>query len=206
MAIALDAVSNGTATTTSPLTWSHTCTGSDLILVVGVNIYSAGTPNCSGVTYNGVSLTLIGSKRTYFSELGQISLWYLLNPVTGANTVSVSFTGTVANCDAGAVSYTGVAQSGQPDAVAGATTQTSANPSVTVTTVADNCWVVGLLGNTSGPSTANLTERYTPNASGFEGSYQDTNAPKTPAGGQAIGWTDAAPGSWSMQAASFAPA
>ena len=205
LAIAYDTVSNGTETTTSPLTWSHTCTGSNLILVTGVNIGNGSSPNCSGVTYNSVSLTLVGSERLYGSSLGQISLWYLLNPATGANTVSVSFSGTTVTCDAGAVSYSGVAQSGQPDAIAGTTDSTASNPSVTVTTIADNCWVAGLLGNVSGPSTANLTERYTPNASTYEGSYQDTNAVKTPAGDQAVGWTDTVPGSWSIQAASFAP-
>jgi hypothetical protein len=203
MAIAYDAASTGTATTTSPLTWSHTCTGSDRILFVGVNVYVFSSPECTGVTYNGVAMTLVGSRRETTFGINEVSLWYLINPASGSNTVSVSFTGgTGVTCIAGAVSYTGVDQTSQPDAVSGGTGSMS-TPTRTVTTVADKCWVIGVLGTWANDPTPDLTERCTGAISSGTFSLQDTNGPKTPAGGQAVSWTGSS--TWAIQAASFDP-
>jgi hypothetical protein len=145
-------------------------------------------------------MTLIGSQRS--TAFGITALYYLLNPATGSHTISIGFGGTSPTCNAGAVSWTGVAQSGQPDAVAG-NTGSSLNPSVTVTTSADNCWVVGVLID-SGSPTAGLTNRYTGAVNTQYISFQDTNGVKHPAGGQSVNWTDASL-TWGIQAASFAP-
>ena len=201
MAIAFNATTNGIETATSPLTFSHTPAGANRLLVVAVLIGSGTSSDCSGVTFKTVALTLIGSKRT-IGTTGQVSLWYLINPSTGAGTVSVSFSGTGVTCDATATTYTGVQQTDQPEAIAGES-GSAGNPAVTVTTVRNGSWVVGVLGNTSGPSTADLTERSAFAAEAIEASYQDTNAAVTPAGNQAVSWTDAVPGNYGLQAASF---
>ena len=44
MAIALDTVTQASATATSPLTWSHVCTGSNLYLVVVVAVTNEHPP------------------------------------------------------------------------------------------------------------------------------------------------------------------
>ena len=120
MAIALNVASAGTNTTTSPLTWSHTCTGSNLVLIVAVGCRAIGA-SISTPTYNGVSMTLLGSQRTMTASV--VALYYLLNPAAGSNTISVAFGGTSANCNGGAVSWTGVKQTAQPDAVSGISDQ-----------------------------------------------------------------------------------
>ena len=58
MAIVYDASSTGAETTSSPLTWTHTCTGSNRLLVVGISTAHALSPNCTGVTYNGTAATV----------------------------------------------------------------------------------------------------------------------------------------------------
>ena len=125
MAVAFDAATKSLETTTSPLTWSHTCTGSNLLLVVGITTSHSTSPNCTGVTYNGVSMTKIGADRDYVG--GETTLWYLLAPTTGANTISAAFTGGAGTerCFGVSVSYTGVAQTGQPDAVSRGTSNGS---------------------------------------------------------------------------------
>src|SRR3990167_10978175 len=130
MAIAFNATTNGTETATSPLTFSHTPAGANRLLVVAVLVGSGTDPDCSGVTYNGVAMTLVGSKRA-ISTLGQVSLWYILNPATGAHNAVVSFSGTSVTCDATATTYTGAGQSGQPEAIAGESGN-AGNPAVTV--------------------------------------------------------------------------
>ena len=58
--IAFDATANGQDSNVASLTWSHTCTGSDLVLIVGVSTRGGdGDAVPTGVTYNGVAMTLI---------------------------------------------------------------------------------------------------------------------------------------------------
>lgn len=140
-AIAYDATSTGTYTTTSPLAWSHTCTGSQRILFVSI---STPTDAVTGVTYAGVSMTLVGKSSYPGSGRNGASLWYLINPASGANNISATFTG--ASASGGGVSYTGAKQSGQPDS-SNTKNQGSAENigSISTTVVAADCWmVVGL--------------------------------------------------------------
>lgn len=105
MAIAYDASSKA-ATTTTPLTFSHTCgSGSDRLLVVGVSIRGAVT--VTGITYAAVALT----KIRHDAPGGDVrsELWYLVAPATGANNVVVTMSGDQSFA-AIAQTYTGVHQ------------------------------------------------------------------------------------------------
>lgn len=84
MAVALDTTSAVTGTTTS-LTVSHTTSGSDRVMYVGVLIDS-GSAFEPSVTYNGVSLTKIVEVETS----RYIGLFRLIAPDTGAHDVVVS--------------------------------------------------------------------------------------------------------------------
>lgn len=84
--------SSGTSTTTSPLTWSHTCLSNDKVLVVGTGVAAPkSSQTVTAVTYNGVSMTQIGTALDNVSAGFNISLWYLENPTVGVNTVSATF-------------------------------------------------------------------------------------------------------------------
>lgn len=137
MAIAFDAVGGGASSGSS---FSHTCTGSNLILFVLTLEDPAGGGPVTAVTYNGVSMTNSG--------LGTLvdgtRLWYLYAPATGSNTVAV--TGGAGNGHISA-SYSGAKQSGFPDS-AGANTDTVPNTSIVVSTtvVASDCWFIGYGG------------------------------------------------------------
>ncbi len=182
MAIAFDTKTAFTFSAASTnITYSHTVTGSNTILWVGVSILATAT--IGAVTYNGVAMTQFGG-----GSVGTVAikdyLFYLINPATGANTVSVSQnTSTqVTSCSA---SYTGAAQTGQPDATSlgGPTTTTSYSQSVT--SVADNCFAI-LYGNANGglafTAGTNTTIRNQPEVA-FCGAYMvDSTAAQTPAG------------------------
>lgn len=100
--IAADAISSGVAS------WSHTCTGSNGLLLVACYTLSGNT--VSGITYNGVALTLVGT--TFDVNAIYLSLYALVAPATGTHTIAV--TGTVASSVA--ASYNGVKQTAFPDA------------------------------------------------------------------------------------------
>lgn len=121
----------------SPLTWSHTCSGSERALYVAV-IVGAGTDGSyaiSGVTYNGVALTFLGRRHSNDATFGYVELWRLVNPASGTNTVSVSFTGTLAGSDViigGSVSFNNVDQTTPDENFTSAAGESTA-PSVNVT-------------------------------------------------------------------------
>lgn len=180
MAIAFDATSYSQANGTS-LTVSHTCTGSNRILITGYYNNSGSSDPVTAMTYAGVAMTKIvgsaGSSGIYRA------LYYLIAPATGANDLVVTTSGTVTSGLISA-SYTGVSQAGQPDASGTSIVDTSVtNPvSKSITTVADNCWIVGFYKNDSFQSTTTtgFTNRYAPAYTSER--IGDSNAVKTPAG------------------------
>lgn len=141
MAIALDtSTKSGSAGATS-LTWAHTCTGSNLVLIV-VAAESNGTVPTA--TYNAVSMTSIGGTT---QDGGVMRTFYLIAPATGANNVVVTWSTGGAKA-AAAASYTGCDQVSQPDS---SNTGTSINNALTVSTtvVVSNSWLVGGFAVTS---------------------------------------------------------
>lgn len=190
---AADLGNNGGST--SSLTQAFTVSaGSDRLLVVSL-WGSTGTDVITGVTYNGTALTnihkILGGRWLH--------MWYLLNPSSGSNNVVISASG---NDWIGATvgEWTGVAQSGQPDAAA-----EDADSDASVTTVADNCWAIlaGYANNTIAASTG-TTERARSDA--FDnGILGDSNGPITPAGAYSMAITGGG-GANAVIVASFSPA
>lgn len=115
MTVALDAVSSGVLSGTS-LTVAHTCTGSNLALVVSVVCNNSTDTVGSGtsvVTYNGVSMgAAVAEHITYNGN--RVRQYVLVNPATGTHNIVV----TPASSAVGgmvAVSFTGVDQTAPTD-------------------------------------------------------------------------------------------
>jgi len=117
MAVAFDAVGPSSAGTANPsltpsLSWSHTCSGSNRLLVVGVAVGTTGSDASfvTTATYNGVAMTSISKVHSDNQTNGYIQMFYLVNPDSGSNTVAITNN---SNCDlaGGSVSFTGVDQS-----------------------------------------------------------------------------------------------
>lgn len=204
MAIAFDAVSGaqtvGSAHTSQ--TWSHTCSGSDLILFVIIGTYnSLGGGKISGVTYGGVAMTRYNGEQAQQSNQ-QVSVYYLLNPSTGANNVVASFASqTYSWCSA--ASYSGVSQSGFPDNEVDST-GTGTSISSTITPVASDCWLVMLvMGNRQKSASTGATYRGQSGA-GQGTAIADSNG--TVSGSTTIAMTQTVSDSWSYRTFSIAPA
>lgn len=219
-AIVIDVATNDTFSGTSANTYSATCTGSDLLIAIGTSTKSlTTTPTVvSAVTYNTVGATKARADTKASSTRSvESSVWLLHNPATGAHTVSTTFSGgSTPQQLSGSVSYTGASQTSTADASNGTTgTASSGDKTFVVTTVADNCWVLCavILSSSSGDAsfTADQTQRWNVVRAGSieAAGGEDTNGPKTPAGGQTMGWTiggsTGAAQCWSMTGASFAP-
>lgn len=120
--------------------FSYTCSGTDRLLVVIAT--GDSSQQTTAITYGGVSMTSLteySANNTGGANLQQVEVWYLINPASGSNTLSVSRNGYGRLAVA---SYTGVDQVSPIDSWA--TTSSSGNPqSVSTTVVKSNCWLVG---------------------------------------------------------------
>ena len=132
MALAADAKSSSSGTNADTLTWSHVCTGTDLILLVGVTTGNSPIAAATDITYNGVSLTKIDAQ-----ELApcRSELWYLIAPTTGTHDIVVTLADMVSAVTGGARSFTGADQS-TPLGTAAKAAGTTTPVTVTVTSAA----------------------------------------------------------------------
>lgn len=149
LAIAYDA-GNSTLFGASPRSFSLTTTGSNRLMVFNS---SSLNDNANRATYNSVTSTFIN--KTTYPGVGRTgtSADYLIAPATGSNTASFSASSNLMGL---AANYTGMKQSGQPDASA-VTTDTSTTITATVTVGVTGCWLLGLSSDSSGSSYANGT-------------------------------------------------
>lgn len=115
------------------------CTGADFLVASIICQYADGV---TAVTYNGVSMTLAVKEVDESQFNSTVYLYYLANPATGSNTLSVTVSGSPSTAVMG-TALSGVASTGQPDATA-TLDQEAGSPSTattTITTVADNSWI-----------------------------------------------------------------
>lgn len=166
---------------------SHTTSGSDRLLMV--YIYST-IDNITGVSYNGVSATFVQKQLMTGAASGQyIHEYILINPASGANNVTVTSSSGMGGYIS-AVSYTGCKQTGQPDNSA----KQAANPvtslTTSLTTVADNCWLVGYAYMNGSLAAGTDTTLRGGSVSGVL-QAMDSNAAKSPAGSYGLTTTGA---------------
>lgn len=203
-AIAFDATSEGNTTGTS-YTLAHTTSGTNRLLLVHL-LTNNTTDIITGITYAGVSMSRISAVQT---DVGGNLFGYvygLVNPASGTNNivVSASASSLIGLQD---VSYTGVAQTGLPDA-----TQNSGGVDITnswtapVTTVADNAWhFVAIRTGTISTVSGGGINRLNTNFGGVQTTF-DSNAAITPAGVHNITGTSANATQNYYISVSFAPA
>lgn len=152
MAIAFDAFSNGTYNSGGNSTIAFTCTGANRFLVV--NVLGDTTDTTTGVTYAGVSMTLVTKVAPSGSNTNWNYIFILIAPASGTNNVIVTTTNqTITSIK----SFTGCNQTTQPDASA---TQTGAyvansNLALSVTSTVTSCWISASIISSNGAWTSN---------------------------------------------------
>lgn len=215
MAIALDVGTNsGNKAGFSTYSFNHTCTGTNLCLVVVVTEKQTSfhSPvDVTGITYNTVALTKIRSDISSGANGHLSSMWYLTGPATGTHSVAVTFAGTADNSITSSLSFTGVDQSASLDANNGKNSpSTDSAITNTVTTIADNAWVIDVVYSDKASAT------FTANGSQVRDFHIDNTStgnhlvshfgPKTPAGSTTMAWTPSTTsGNWNQSIASLTP-
>jgi len=178
MAIAFDNSTTFAAASDTSHTFSHTVSGADRLLVINV-YFSSATSVTASATYNGVSATFVAFSSQNSSR---VTTLYLIAPATGANDVVVTLS-VAKDVDIIVASYTGCHQSTQLDASGDVKTSTpNTTHTATLTSVADNCWLIAGFRAFSAMSAGTGTSRGTSN----NAILIDGNAAITPAGSSSI--------------------
>lgn len=205
-AIAFDALTDGGTGAAPTLTFSHTTSGTNRILFVDVLGDVSASQLITGVTYAGVSMTKVGERHKTAGNGYWISTWVLANPTSGANNVVVSASsgnlfGNIAT------SYTGVAQTSVVDASTTAENTSATSLTTTLTTVADNTWLHGVMfNNLAETKTAGTNTLIKSNFVSTQGVIIDSNSAQTPAGSKSMTVSgNGGAADWVGVMASFAP-
>lgn len=107
----IDAVTlSGNLANLTTKTWSHTCTGTNRFLLIGLAGFDFNS-NMGGITitYNGVAVPRLGGQ--WGNDSNSTILWGLKNPASGANNIVVSsIPANFLQLGGGAISLTGVHQ------------------------------------------------------------------------------------------------
>lgn len=178
---------NQTTAPTLTSTFTMTATGSNRILV-GITWYGS-TGQTVTATYNTTAMAGVNGGASFTPASGTskflANAFTLVNPDSGVADVFVATkTATGGDFYSVASSYSGAAQSGQPDnfntnsAVASTTSLTTS-----LTTVADNCWtVMGGFSNFAGIAASTGSTLRGSTIGGGVAAVFDSNGVKTPAG------------------------
>lgn len=145
MAIAFDAAGSKTLTVGSVLSWAHTTTGNNPLLIVAFEASSGGGSVVNNPTYAGQNLTKI---ITANNSSGTSSLWYLLNPPTGIGTINGTFSISSPDYIGVSMTYTGVDQS-LPIVGSTSTTYLSQTSGSITTNISNGMLLVGADGISS---------------------------------------------------------
>lgn len=184
MALAYDNASHSAFLTGTTNNLTHVTAGSDRTLMC--YIYST-IDNVTGATYNGTSLTFVNKVLMLGGAAGQyIHCYILINPTSGSNTLAVS-SSTALNGYISAVSYTGTKQTGQPDGNNTQSVLSTTSLTTSITTTADNCWLVGYAYHNGAVVAGTNTTLRGGSATVLQA--MDSNGPQTPAGSFSLNTT-----------------
>ncbi|MCP4333622.1 MAG: DUF4347 domain-containing protein, partial [Gammaproteobacteria bacterium] len=136
--VAVDATSTGTiAKGNSSDTISHTTSGSERLMLVGISFGEDKDDVVSSVTYNGTNLILVGARDNSDTATARVEIWALVAPATGTHNVVVNTSGTDhEGATIGVMTFTGANQSTAVGSFASAEGD-SDSPSTTVSSAAD---------------------------------------------------------------------
>lgn len=185
--ITLDGTNTESALETgaSSLTFARTtAAGLNKGLVVVVVCYGSNRAT-SGVTYNGVAITLLAQGD---GNNVNCSIWYLPNPATGSNNVVITQPGSCNGISGAAIAVFGAQQTTTADSTADTDfNSVSGGKTTNITTVAADCWIFDGIGDQTAAMTKDATQTLALNQFGQTGggSYKTDVS----AGSNSMAWT-----------------
>jgi len=211
--IGVDGTASSGEETTSTFTWTHTVGGGgEKVIYFGISIHDGSGVTVSSASYNSVALTKLRHDGASDATRARTEIWYLVAPDAGANTCSVTLSGTPGDASAGSISFTNVNQSTPNDVSGGAGgIGTSTAASQSITTVTDNAWTFAVLkvhNNNTITIGAAQTQLWNDAFGAVNGQAAGgrSSTAVTPAGSKTMNWTLNPSDDWALSVAAIRPA
>jgi len=196
MAVAFDAVgpssAGGNSVSATSVTWAHTITGSNTVLIAGCALDGSDAGFSLSATYNSVAMTsLSGPIHSAGGTSGFLQVWGIIAAAGAAHNVVVTAAGgTPAGLSGGSLSFTGAGQTigaafGTPVTTNPAGTFTTATASMASNTSGNI--IAGFVCSGSSPTsaTAPSTSRFI-GGSGFSGAAGQSAGATSPSTGASV--------------------
>lgn len=192
MAVAYDSTNSSTLSPismgTSKSVSLNVGSGTDRILWMGFMTGNNTTDVSTNLTYGGVAMTKLVGRRLNTSTQ-YITLWYLVNPASGSNTLAWTGSANEDYCYAAFIVFTGVPVStGTIGSNTASADETDGSLALTLTTQYDNAWLVSAVRSSDygdHSAGAGTTER-----SQLALSIGDSNGGITPVGSATMNWNN----------------
>lgn len=194
MAFAVETSSSTSNTFVSSLTFSHTVTAANLlVLVAGAGDGTAGNRVLSSATYAAAAMSDIpgGTSFRDDSNFLRVSAKYKATPATGANNVVVTYAGSCACVAAGVTGFTDADGTTPFGTVVVASSTANANASVTVTIGTGEIGIAGVSSDANATITENRTLAWEQQAIGADCCFGGQTTTTT--GSVAMSWTGSTP-------------
>ena len=189
-----DADSSSSGVLATSITWAHVVGGGDRFLLVGVSLANTASQTVSGVTYDSVALTLIGTIAN--GTASRVEIWGLIAPNTGSHNIVVSFSAAV-SADVGASSWTNAHQT-SPTGTFVSGTGSTASPTVSASS-AVNEMVHDVVASVAASLTVDSSQEQEWNT-GVTGITGAGSTERGDAGTVAMDWTAGSAVSWAIGA------
>ncbi len=175
-------------------TWSHTCTGSNLVLIVSIAIWNNGgtAQGMSAVVYGIQSMTFVpnsgASNGNWYTEQ-----WYLIAPATGANNIVATQIGATDAIKTSSISITGADQT-TPIDTNGTNTGTAGTVSQSITLAATNEFMIDIVSHASANNASSNSDTAILNDATGSVHGGSQYAQKSGSGSQSMNWVYPDPG------------
>lgn len=201
MAVAFDAVSTLTPTTSSTPSWTHTPVGTPTAVAVCFAVVDNSGKTVSSVTYGGAACSLVKSQTNGGPWTSYI--YALASPASGPQTVAVTWSGTLSHgADYDAVTVTGSNTSTAMSNFGSGTG--SDNVPTSTTTSTTNELVVDVITTAEGNVSATPTAGQTAILDNvIASSHSGRGSRKAGAASVTMSWTLAGSATWTSVCASF---
>lgn len=197
-----DAASNASGSGAGPFTFSHTTSGSDRVMWIGISYYHPSV-TISAVTYNAVAATLVPLASADNGDY-HARLYYLIAPATGSNTVSVSVSGSVYSLGVGVTTVTGANQT-TPYGTAVTATGNDSTPTVNVLAASDELAIDTLCIIHSGTLSVGSSQTSRWNAITSNGFIKYAGSTEAGAGTTTMSWSNTTAQTWALVAVAIKP-
>ena len=190
--------SAATAGAATNLTWSHTVSnGNHRILTVGLSMIAG---QATSVTYGGAALTLVG--RHTGGQAHTVEIWQRVAPAVGTANIVATFDA-AREVIGGAQAFNGVHQTAPTGTFVGASAESTATPSVTVSSAPDELVIDALYVDlvTSATAGAGQTKRW-----GLTNARTGAGSTEAGASSVVMSWTLGTSDEWDIAAVPLKPA